>query len=187
MEGLYAKQGWGRLNGGSPVGGGGGGAIGRTAVANNGCDGHDEGDKCGAHKGLDKVEQARTKEANRLRSLHEEVHDVQERILAMEAKEKAKGNALKRNAVELEEQLVQGKEVLGSNKKESARLNKEIGKAESKGSQERERRGASSSVALAGFNGNDDNKGDAKGIRNNWGVGIVHKFDLQRLICKLKG
>jgi hypothetical protein len=81
-----------------------------------------------ARKGLDEVEHARNKEANRLSSLHKELRDVQERILAVEAEEKAKGNALKRNAVELEEQLVQGKEVLASNKNESARLNEEIGK-----------------------------------------------------------
>ncbi len=81
------------------------------------------------HEGLDKVKHARNKEANRLSSLHKELRDVQERILAMEAKEKAKGNTLKRNAVELEEQLVQGKEVLARNKKESAKLNEEIGKA----------------------------------------------------------
>ncbi len=92
-------------------------------------------------KGLDKVKHARNKEANRLSSLHKEVSDMQERILAVEAKEKAKGNTLKRNAVymrglknnrtlamthrtkldlecrELEEQLVQGKEDLASNKK----------------------------------------------------------------------
>ncbi len=52
-----------------------------------------------AHEGLDKVKQARNKETKRLSSLQEEVSNVQERILAMEAKEKAKGNALKRNAV----------------------------------------------------------------------------------------
>jgi hypothetical protein len=102
----------------------------------------------------------------------------------VEAEEKAKGNALKRNAMELEEQLVQGKGTLASNKKELARLNKEIGKAASEGGQERERRGASSGVALAGFNGDDDNKGDAKGIGDYGGAGIIHEFDLQRLTCK---
>ncbi len=50
-------------------------------------------------KGLDKVEHARNEEADRLSSPHEEVRNVQERILAVETKEKAKGNALKRNAV----------------------------------------------------------------------------------------
>ncbi len=79
---------------------------------------------------------------------------MQERILAMEADEKAKGNTLKRNAVyvrglesgrtsamphrtkldldfrELEEQFMQGKEVLVSNKEESVMLNWEIGKVE---------------------------------------------------------
>ena len=107
-----------------------------------------------AREGLDEVEHARHEEVDRLSSLHEEVRDVQERILAVEADEKAKGNALKRNAVyvrglendrtsamthrtkldlecrELEEQLVQGKEVLADNKKELVRLNEEIGKVE---------------------------------------------------------
>ncbi len=49
-------------------------------------------------KGLDEVEHARKDEADRLSS-HEEVREVQERILSVEAEEKAKGNALKRNAV----------------------------------------------------------------------------------------
>ncbi len=102
MEELFAKQGRGRLVRGSVVGGG-GGAMGRTADANNGCDSRDESDASGMCKGLDVAEHARNEEANRLRSLHKEVHEVQERILAMEAKEKAKGNALKRNAVKLEE------------------------------------------------------------------------------------
>ncbi|KAL3823137.1 hypothetical protein ACHAXA_010393 [Cyclostephanos tholiformis] len=107
-----------------------------------------------AREGLDEVEHARNEEVDKLSSLHEEVRDVQERILAVEADEKAKGNALKRNAVyirglendrtsamtqktkldlecrELEEQLSQGKEVLASNKKELARLNEEIGKVQ---------------------------------------------------------
>ena len=105
-----------------------------------------------ARKGLNKVEHARNKEVDRLKSLHKEVRNVQERILAMEADKKAKGNTLKRNAVYvrglesgrtlamthrtkldldfrvLEEQVVQGKEVLASITKESVRLNKEIGK-----------------------------------------------------------
>jgi hypothetical protein len=87
--------------------------------------------------------------------------------------------------MELEEQLVQGEEVLACNKKESARLNEEIGKAKSEGGQDWEiRRGVSSGVALAVFNVNDDDKSDTKGIGNNWWAGIVHEFDLQRLICK---
>ena len=49
-----------------------------------------------ACKGLDNVEHDRNKEVDRLKSLHEEVRNVQERILAVEANEKAKGNALKR-------------------------------------------------------------------------------------------
>ena len=107
-----------------------------------------------ARKGLNKVEHTMNKEVNRLKSLHKEVHNVQERILAMEADKKAKENALKRNSVYvrglesgrtlammqrtkhnldfrvLEEQFVQGKEVLESNTKESVRLNEEIGKVE---------------------------------------------------------
>ena len=79
---------------------------------------------------------------------------MHEQILAVQADEKTKKNALKRNAVyvkslekdktvamthktkldlecrELEEQLVQGKEVLASNKRELAKLNTEIAKAE---------------------------------------------------------
>jgi hypothetical protein len=50
-------------------------------------------------EGLDKVKHARKEEAIRLSSLHEEVCEVQERILSMQAEEKAKGNALKRNAM----------------------------------------------------------------------------------------
>ncbi len=52
-----------------------------------------------ARKGLDKVEHTRNEEADRLSSLHEEVRNVQVRILTVEAKEKAKGNILKRNAI----------------------------------------------------------------------------------------
>lgn len=107
-----------------------------------------------AREGLDDIEQARNEEVDRLSGLHEEVRNMHEQILAVQADEKTKKNALKRNAVyvkslekdktvamthktkldlecrELEEQLVQGKETLASNKRELAKLNTEIAKAE---------------------------------------------------------
>eukprot|EP00581_Thalassiosira_minuscula_P013662 CAMPEP_0183727262 /NCGR_PEP_ID=MMETSP0737-20130205/25262_1 /TAXON_ID=385413 /ORGANISM="Thalassiosira miniscula, Strain CCMP1093" /LENGTH=1291 /DNA_ID=CAMNT_0025958855 /DNA_START=198 /DNA_END=4073 /DNA_ORIENTATION=- len=107
-----------------------------------------------AREGLDEVEHARNDEVDRLGALHEEVRDVHDRILAVQADEKTKKNAKKRNAVyvkglekdktaavthrtkldleckELEEQLAQGQELLASNKRELAKLNAEIAEAE---------------------------------------------------------
>ena len=103
-----------------------------------------------AREGLDEIEHARNDEVDKLSTLHEEVRDMHERILAVQADEKTKKNALKRNAVyvkslekdktsamthktkldlecqELEEQLTQGSEVMASNKRELAKLNAEI-------------------------------------------------------------
>mmetsp|Transcript_5614 Transcript_5614/g.14021 ORF Transcript_5614/g.14021 Transcript_5614/m.14021 type:complete len:1287 (-) Transcript_5614:183-4043(-) len=107
-----------------------------------------------AREGLDEIEHARNEEVDRLSALHEEVRDMHERILSVQADEKTKKNALKRNAVyvkslekdktaamthktkldlerrELEEQLAQGNEALKSNKRELAKLNEEIAEAE---------------------------------------------------------
>lgn len=107
-----------------------------------------------AREGLDEIEHARNEEVDKHSTLHEDVRNIHERILAVQADEKTKKNALKRNAVyvkslekdktasmthktkldlecdELEEQLTQGKEVLANNKKELARLNEEIAKVE---------------------------------------------------------
>jgi structural maintenance of chromosome 3 (chondroitin sulfate proteoglycan 6) len=107
-----------------------------------------------AREGLDEVEHARNEEVDKLSNLHEEVRNMHERILAVQAEESTKKNALKRNAVyvkslendktvsmthktklalecrELEEQLVQGKEVLANNQRELAKLHQEIRKVE---------------------------------------------------------
>ncbi|KAL7538031.1 hypothetical protein ACHAXR_008232 [Thalassiosira sp. AJA248-18] len=107
-----------------------------------------------AREGLDEIEHSRNEEVDTLSSLHEEVRSMHDRILAVQADEKTKKNALKRNAVyvkslerdktqamthktkldlecnELEEQLVQGSEVLAKNKKELERLAEEIEKVE---------------------------------------------------------
>lgn len=107
-----------------------------------------------AREGLDEIEHQRNEEVDKLSTLHEEVRNMHERILAVQADEKTKKNAIKRNAVyvkslekdktasmthktkldlecqELEEQLVQGKEVLASNKQELAKLNAEIANVE---------------------------------------------------------
>jgi len=107
-----------------------------------------------AREGLDEIEHQRNEEVDKLSTLHEEVRNMHERILAVQADEKTKKNAFKRNAVyvkslekdktesmthktkldlecqELQEQLVQGKEDLASNKRELAKLNKEIATVE---------------------------------------------------------
>ena len=107
-----------------------------------------------AREGLDEIEHARNEEVDKLSGLHEDVRNMHEQILAVQADEKTKKNALKRNAVyvkslekdktaamthktkldlecrELEEQLVQGTETLASNKRELAKLNTEISKVE---------------------------------------------------------
>lgn len=107
-----------------------------------------------AREGLDEVEHSRNEEVDKLSTLHDEVRDVHERILAAEAEEKTRTSSLKRNAVyirslesdrtaamthrtkldleckELEEQLSLGKETLASNKKELTKLNDEISKVE---------------------------------------------------------
>lgn len=107
-----------------------------------------------AREGLDEIEHSRNDEVDKLSALHEEVRNMHDRILAVQADEKTKKNALKRNAVyvkslekdktaamthktkldlscqELEEQIAQGNELLASNKRELARLNEEIAVAE---------------------------------------------------------
>ena len=91
---------------------------------------------------------------DKLSALHEEVRNMHDRILAVQAGEKMKKNALKRNAIyvkslekdktaamthktkldlecqELEEKLAQGQELLASNKRELAKLKEEIAKVE---------------------------------------------------------
>ena len=107
-----------------------------------------------AREGLDEIEHSRNDEVEKLSTLHEEVRDMHDRILAVQADEKTKKNALKRNAAyvkglekdktaamthkakldqecrELEEQLAQGREVLASNKRELAKLREEIASVE---------------------------------------------------------
>ena len=107
-----------------------------------------------AREGLDDIEHSRNDEVDRLSALHEEVRDMHDRILAVQADEKTKKNALKRNAVyvkglekdktaaithktkldlacrELEEQLDQGQELLASNKRELVKLKEEIADVE---------------------------------------------------------
>ena len=107
-----------------------------------------------ARERLDEVEHSRNDEADRLGALHEEVRDMHDRILAVQAYEKTRRNALKRNTVyvkslerdktaavthrtkldlacrDLDKQLVQGKETLASNRVELAKLNGEIAEVE---------------------------------------------------------
>lgn len=107
-----------------------------------------------AREGLDEVEHARNEEVDKLGSIHEEVREVHERILAVEAEEKARTAALKRDAVyvkslesdrtvamthrtkldimvkELEEQLRLGTVTQASNEVELAKVNDEITKVE---------------------------------------------------------
>mmetsp|Transcript_7359 Transcript_7359/g.16017 ORF Transcript_7359/g.16017 Transcript_7359/m.16017 type:complete len:418 (-) Transcript_7359:309-1562(-) len=107
-----------------------------------------------AREGLDEIEHSRNDEVDKLSTLHEEVRNMHDRILAVQADEKTKKNAMKRNAVyvkslekdktaamthktkldlscqELEEQLTQGQELLASNKRELAKIKEEIAEAE---------------------------------------------------------
>ena len=107
-----------------------------------------------AREALDEIEHSRNDEVDKLSQLDEEVRNMHEQIMAVQADQKTKTNALKRNQVylkglekdkttamthktkltleckELEEQLQQGTELIAANKRELKKLNEEISKVE---------------------------------------------------------
>ena len=107
-----------------------------------------------AREALDDIEHQRNEEVDNLSSLHEEVRNIHDRILSVQANQKTKTNALRRNQVylkglekdkttamthrtklhlecqEIEEQLKQGDEIMDSNKRELKKLNQEIEQVE---------------------------------------------------------
>jgi len=107
-----------------------------------------------AREALDEIEHSRNDEVDKLSQLDEEVRNMHEQIMAVQADQKTKTNALKRNQVylkglekdkttamthktkltleckDLEEQLQQGTELVAANKRELKKLNEEIAKVE---------------------------------------------------------
>mmetsp|Transcript_849 Transcript_849/g.1833 ORF Transcript_849/g.1833 Transcript_849/m.1833 type:complete len:1275 (-) Transcript_849:125-3949(-) len=107
-----------------------------------------------AREALDEIEHQRNEEVDKLSNLHEEVRNIHDRILSVQANLKTKTNSLRRNTMylktlekdktasmtlrtrlelevkELEEQLLQGGELMASNKRELKKLNQDIAEAE---------------------------------------------------------
>mmetsp|Transcript_7407 Transcript_7407/g.16416 ORF Transcript_7407/g.16416 Transcript_7407/m.16416 type:complete len:1281 (-) Transcript_7407:159-4001(-) len=107
-----------------------------------------------AREALDEIEHQRNEAVDRLSELSEEARSMHERIMSVQANQKTKSNALRRNQVylkglekdkttamtlrtkldlecqDIEEQLQQGSEIMAFNKRELKKLNEEIAEVE---------------------------------------------------------